>query len=52
MGLQANIREVQVGGQTFHRVYVGPFENETQAGRWTDRLRRENIEVLRLPAPG
>ena len=52
MGLQANIRQVQVEGQTFHRVYLGPFENETQAGRWTDRLRRENIEVLRLPAPG
>jgi cell division protein FtsN len=52
MGLQANIRQVQVEGQTFHRVYLGPFENETQADRWTDRLRRENIEVLRLPAPG
>jgi cell division protein FtsN len=52
MGLQANIRQVQVEGQTFHRVYLGPFENETQADRWADRLRRENIEVLRLPAPG
>jgi cell division protein FtsN len=52
MGLQANIRQVQVEGQTFHRVYLGPFENATQADRWTDRLRRENIEVLRLPAPG
>lgn len=52
MGLQANIRQVQVGGQSFHRVYIGPFENETQANRWAERLRRENMEVLRLPAPG
>lgn len=52
MGLQANIRQVQVGGQSFHRVYIGPFENETQANRWVERLRRENMEVLRLPAPG
>jgi cell division protein FtsN len=52
MGLQADIRQVQVGGQTFHRVYLGPFENEAQADRWAERLRRENIEVLRLPVSG
>ena len=50
MGLQATIREVRVDGQTFHRVYLGPFDNEAVADRWTERLRRENFEVLRLPA--
>lgn len=50
MGLQATIREVNVDGQTFHRVYLGPFDNEAVADRWTERLRRENFEVLRLPA--
>jgi cell division protein FtsN len=50
MGLQATIREVSVDGQSFHRVYVGPFGNEAVADRWTERLRRENFEVLRLPA--
>lgn len=50
MGLQASIREVRVGGQTFHRVYLGPFDNEAVADRWTERLQRENFEVLRLPA--
>ncbi len=52
MGLQADIRQVQVGGQTFHRVYLGPFETEAQAERWAERLRRDNIEVLRLPVSG
>ncbi len=51
MGLQADIRQVQVGGQTFHRVYLGPFQ-DAQADRWAERLRRENIEVLRLPVSG
>ncbi len=50
MGLQASIREVEVGGQTFHRVYLGPFDNEAVANRWAERLQRENFEVLRLPA--
>lgn len=50
MGLQATIREVRVDGQTFHRVYLGPFDNEAVANRWAERLRRENFEVLRLPA--
>jgi len=50
MGLQASIREVSVDGQTFHRVYLGPFDNEAVADRWAERLRRENFEVLRLPA--
>jgi cell division protein FtsN len=50
MGLQASIREVRVDGQTFHRVYLGPFDNEAVADRWAERLRRENFEVLRLPA--
>ncbi|TVP83813.1 MAG: SPOR domain-containing protein [Thioalkalivibrio sp.] len=50
MGLQASIREVEVGGQTFHRVYLGPFDNEAVVNRWTERLQREDFEVLRLPA--
>lgn len=50
MGLQASIREVKVGGQTFHRVYLGPFDNEAVANRWAERLQREDFEVLRLPA--
>ncbi len=50
MGLQATIREVRVDGQIFHRVYLGPFDSEAVADRWTERLRRENFEVLRLPA--
>ncbi|AHE97233.1 SPOR domain-containing protein [Thioalkalivibrio paradoxus] len=52
MGLQANIREVQVNGQTFHRVYLGPFDSDAQVNRTLERLRRENIEALRLPASG
>ncbi len=50
VGLQANIREVRVNGQRFHRVYLGPFASETQVNSVMERLRSENIEVLRLPA--
>ncbi len=50
VGLQANIREVRVNGQRFHRVYLGPFASETQVNNALERLRSENIEVLRLPA--
>lgn len=50
VGLQANIREVRVNGQRFHRVYLGPFATETQVNSVMERLRSENIEVLRLPA--
>jgi len=52
MGLQANIREVRVNGENFHRVYVGPFDNEAQANRTLERLRRENIDAMRLPTSG
>jgi len=50
MGLTANIREVRIDGQTFHRVFVGPFDSDAQAARALERLRSENIEALRLPA--
>jgi len=50
VGLQASIREVRVNGQRFHRVYLGPFASETQVNNALERLRSENIEVLRLPA--
>ncbi len=50
MGLTANIREVRINGQTFHRVYVGPFGSDAQVTRAMERLRSENIEALRLPA--
>jgi cell division protein FtsN len=50
MGLTAHIREVRIGGQTFHRVFVGPFDSDAQVARALERLRSENIEALRLPA--
>jgi len=50
LGLTANIREVRIDGQTFHRVFVGPFDNDAQVARALERLRSENIEALRLPA--
>jgi hypothetical protein len=50
MGLTANIREVRIDGQTFHRVYLGPFDSDAQISRTLERLRSENIEALRLPA--
>ncbi|MCA1790595.1 MAG: SPOR domain-containing protein [Thioalkalivibrio sp.] len=50
MGLTANIREVRIDGQTFHRVFVGPFDSDAQVARALERLRSENIEALRLPA--
>ena len=50
LGLTANIREVRIDGQTFHRVYVGPFDSDAQVARALERLRSENIEALRLPA--
>ena len=52
MGMHADIREVRVNGETFHRVFLGPFDSEAQANRALDRLRRENIEAMRLPASG
>ena len=52
MGLQADVREVRIEGQVFYRVFVGPFPNATQADRWRDRLKRENIEALRVPVSG
>ena len=50
LGLTANIREVRIDGQTFHRVFVGPFDSDAQVARALERLRSENIEALRLPA--
>ena len=50
MGLTAHIREVRIDGQTFHRVFVGPFDSDAQVARALERLRSENIEALRLPA--
>ena len=52
MGLQADIREVRIEGQVFYRVFLGPFQNEAQADRWRDRLKRENIEALRVTVSG
>ncbi len=51
LGLAANVREARVNGQTFHRVYVGPLTGEAEIRRILERLRNENIEALRLPAP-
>lgn len=50
MGLQARIEEVRVGGQEFHRVFVGPFTTEAQLRRTEEQLRNANIEALRRPA--
>ena len=50
LGLTANIREVRIDGQTFHRVYLGPFDSDAQVARALEQLRSENIEALRLPA--
>jgi cell division protein FtsN len=50
LGLQARIEEVRIGGQEFHRVFVGPFTTEAQLRRTEEQLRNANIEALRRPA--
>lgn len=48
LGLSPQVHEVQVEGETWHRVFVGPFTDEDDINRALDRLRSENIEALRL----
>lgn len=48
LGLSPQVHEVQVEGETWHRVFVGPFTDEDDVARALDRLRSENIEALRL----
>lgn len=52
LGLQANVRVVRVNGETFHRVFVGPFESDAQVNRALERLQRESIDAFRVPASG
>ncbi|WP_018139011.1 MULTISPECIES: SPOR domain-containing protein [unclassified Thioalkalivibrio] len=48
LGLSPQVHEVEIEGDTWHRVFVGPFTQEDDVNRALDRLRSENIEALRL----
>lgn len=46
MGLNASIRKVKVGNNTYHRVRVGPFGSYAEAERAQRRLRQASIDSL------
>ncbi|WP_019626028.1 SPOR domain-containing protein [Thioalkalivibrio sp. ALJT] len=52
LGLSPNVREVELQGDTWYRVYLGPFRDEDRVRQALERLRTENIEALRLRHQG
>ena len=48
MGLDAFIREVEVEGETWHRVIVGPLGTDLALNRAQDKLAQAQIESLPL----
>jgi len=48
MGLQANIQDVTVNKQTWHRVRTGPYENTKQLYQSQKVLQRNNINAISM----
>tara|TARA_B100000029_G_C17478593_1_gene924710 strand:- start:273 stop:794 length:522 start_codon:yes stop_codon:yes gene_type:complete len=48
MGLNASIRKVEVEGETWHRVIVGPLGTDLALNRAQDKLAQAQIESLPL----
>ena len=49
LGLSPQVTEVEIDGETWYRVHVGPYSDEDRVRQALERLRSENIEALRLP---
>jgi cell division protein FtsN len=52
LGLDPQVHEVQIQGETWYRVHLGPFDDENRIRQALERLRSENIEALRLRYQG
>ncbi|MGM0553970.1 MAG: SPOR domain-containing protein [Pseudomonadota bacterium] len=52
LGLDPQVHEADIDGETWYRVYLGPFHDEARVRQTLERLRSENIEALRLHQPG
>lgn len=53
LGVQANIQTVEIrGGQTWHRVRVGPFSDNNELGSVRKRLQANGIESVLLKLSG
>ncbi|WP_019627511.1 SPOR domain-containing protein [Thioalkalivibrio sp. AKL10] len=52
LGLDPKVHEVEIQGETWYRVYLGPFSDEDRVRQALERLRTENIEALRLRYQG
>lgn len=53
LGVEASIETVRMkGGETWHRVRVGPFDSVRDIARIQERLRRKEIQTLRLKIKG
>ena len=52
LGLDPQVHEVEIQGETWYRVYLGPFSDEDRVRQALERLRTENIEALRLRYQG
>jgi len=48
MGLQANIQNVTVNNQTWHRVRTGPYDNKKQLYQSQKVLQRNNINAISM----
>ena len=48
MGLTVFSREIEVNGETWHRVLVGPLETELELNRAQDKLAQAEIESIPL----
>jgi len=53
LGVEAGIETVRVkGGETWHRVRVGPFNSVREVAKIQERLRRKEIQTLRVKIKG
>ena len=52
LGLDPQVHEAEVDGETWYRVYIGPYRDEARIRQALERLRSEDIEALRLRHPG
>ena len=51
MGLDAVTTEIEVNGVDWHRVIVGPFDEELERNRAQDTLAQSQIESIALKIP-
>ncbi|WP_019589830.1 MULTISPECIES: SPOR domain-containing protein [unclassified Thioalkalivibrio] len=48
LGLSPEVREAEIDGDTWYRVYLGPYSDPDRTREVLERLRSEGIEALRL----